>query len=134
MPKCELCGQREATWVCVRCRRYVCQQCLDEKMSWLCKDCGEFRRAVERDRMRTADYIQRMVRELERRIGRPECSRCPLARELALSLLKMVRDLRREAVVEGFERLASECEGLERRILTLVLGLLVRQGIAVSPT
>ncbi|MHC1586688.1 MAG: hypothetical protein ACXQTV_04000 [Candidatus Hecatellaceae archaeon] len=38
MSTCEICGKREALYVCRGCGRKVCSQCIDLE-SWLCEDC-----------------------------------------------------------------------------------------------
>ena len=35
---CELCGERNAKYICQECGRAVCEQCI-EPYSWLCLDC-----------------------------------------------------------------------------------------------
>ncbi|MCS7386104.1 MAG: B-box zinc finger protein [archaeon GB-1867-005] len=40
MIKCELCGRREARYVCQECGRRVCELCIDP-YTWTCIDCLE---------------------------------------------------------------------------------------------
>jgi len=130
MHKCEICNRKDATTICIKCRRLICEDCLSPEYL-ICKECYEFKKAVEENRELVLDYARKMTKICLTHLSSDTCSNCIILRELVISLLKMVRELRQEAEREFFESLIERSAALERRLKMMLISILMKQGLAI---
>ncbi len=124
---CEVCRKNIAVTICIRCRRYVCSECITEL--WICKDCYRYKKTIESDRIRICNYIDKMATVCEEKAKQSKvCLQCVVLREMVLSLYKMLRDLINEANIEYYERVLDRLEVLRDRLKQLLIKVLVAQG------
>jgi len=127
---CEVCGKHPATFVCIQCRRLICKECTSP-IGWLCKECFEYKRNIEKNRELQLKYIARMLNVCANMFTKKECMNCAILREFLLSLLKMVRGLQEEAARENFERVLKMSAEIEKKLISLLVIILAKQGISL---
>ncbi len=126
--KCEICGEREATHVCPRCRRLVCSHCFNE-MNYLCKHCSRYLDTLRQDYMVYLSHVQKLCNELKVRMSTPQCRLCPIALELALTLLKGVRDVKRASEVHRFDDVTKIADTVEKELTTIAMYFLISHNL-----
>ncbi len=130
MERCEICREKEATTICIRCRRIICEDC-SSPHAWLCKECYEFKKSIEEDRDIMLDYVRKMTKICSASIRNSSCANCIILRETVLSLYKMLKDIKEEAQREYFESLIKKAEEIEKELRLLLISLLISQGLRI---
>lgn len=98
---------------------------------WLCKECYEFKKATEEDRELTLKYVEKMTAVAFSKIRYKDCFKCIILREIALSLYKMIKELKEEAEKENFESILEQSKLIESKLKRLLLTILVAQGLHI---
>ena len=122
MQRCEICGGN-ATNICPRCYRYVCEKCTDPT-SLLCVDCSSFKRWREEDLMRSVESLEKKVSYVEKVLER--CFECPLLKDEIMRSLWMVKNLEATAKVEGMEELSDRLIEVRDKVQKLGVEYLVK--------
>jgi len=120
--KCEICGNK-AEWICPRCYRYVCKNCVDLNVM-LCLDCSHFKREQEDDYVRMVNSIAKKLDYMKSAIDR--CLHCPLLKDEVLRSLRIVKELENTAKLEGFERLHDEILKIKDKLQNIAVEFLVK--------
>ncbi len=126
--ECAICG-RQASMICIRCRRPICENCLD-KTWYLCRECASLKWEIEADYHRRLNYLENVYSVSKEKAKIAQCKNCIILRELLISVLKLLREILDEARKEGFDEVERRARKLELKITNLLLPILIRQGIA----
>jgi len=98
----------------------------------LCKECYEFKRALEEQRELMVNYIEKMTKLSSLKLKNSECLQCNILREFLLSLYKMLKELIDEANRELFNEVLNRGREIEKRLKKLLLTVLTLQGLSIS--
>ncbi len=120
--KCEICG-KDATTICPRCYRYVCENCLDPATDY-CIDCSSFKRAQEEDYVRVVESLWRKIVFIEENMER--CFECPLLKDEIMRSMRILKELEIIAKSEGFENLHDKILSLKDKVQNVGVNYLVR--------
>ncbi|RLF24924.1 MAG: hypothetical protein DRN15_01430 [Thermoprotei archaeon] len=130
--KCAICNREDARHICLRCRRDVCDGCYDETLM-LCRDCISFKVALEEDVRRRLDYFRRLALNIrDHARASPTCARCPILREMCLTLVKWIKDydqlVRRELLVD----VEKDLKQVKTLVYRVAAEALIRQGLSLK--
>ncbi len=120
--KCEICGG-DATSICPRCYRYVCNSCIDP-VSMYCVDCSSFKRAQEDDYIRYLTSLEKKIEYIEKNMER--CFECPLLKDEVMRSMRVLKELEAIAKYEGFDELYDRILKIKDKVQSVGINYLVR--------
>ena len=123
--KCEICQEENASKICSRCYRLICNKCFNERWN-TCIECATVKNVMSEDYVRFLEHLNNVINIVKQKISSSEeCLTCPILREYLMSNYARIKQLIPYLSLEGYDKAEIIAQDLKKDIESLLIKILV---------